>query len=104
MTNREQGLLDAAASIDVLDLAGTIIGNPRRARVSSAGEMALACAVEAFWAVALEAECLVAALDALADAGPDERATLRERCLEHSLAIRREMAAMRGTNHPQQEN
>ena len=71
---------------------------------SDLGEMALACAVEAFWSVALEAECLVGALDALADAEPDERAALQQRCLEHCLAIRREMAAMRGTNHPQEES
>lgn len=96
-------LLDSAGEIDVLELAGTIIANPRRARVSTAGEMALACAVEAFWSVALEAECLVAALDALADAGADERAALRKRCVEHSLAIRREMAAMRGPTPNQTE-
>lgn len=81
-----------AELVDVLDLAGRIIANPRRARVSLAGEVALAHAVETFWEVALEADLLVRALNGT---GPDpdvRNQTVRQR----SAQITRLIAAIRG--------
>lgn len=55
-------LMQAAAAVDVIDLAGAIITRPRHAMVSVAGQLALAHAVERFWEVAVEAEVLARAL------------------------------------------
>lgn len=68
----DEALLAAVSTIDVMDLAGSIIANPRRARVSLAGELALALAVERLQSVAIEAGLLINAL-ALPD-GQDEHA------------------------------
>lgn len=54
-------LMRAAARVDVIDLAGAIIARPRHAMVSTAGQLALAHAVERFWEVAVEAEVLARA-------------------------------------------
>ncbi len=46
-------LIRAAEQVDVIELAGRIIANPSRAMCSEAGKLAMAYAVEAFWAWAL---------------------------------------------------
>lgn len=89
-------LLQEAAQVDVLDLAGRILADPRRANASQAGELALAFAVETFWSIAIEAEALVNAIEQLADASSEERAALRERRVGHCTAIRTILAAVRG--------
>jgi hypothetical protein len=62
--NAVDGLIAAAAAVDVIDAAGEIIGNPRRYAPSAPAGMvlALACATERLWAIALEAEILARAL------------------------------------------
>lgn len=57
-------LLAAAEQVDVLDAAGRIIANPKRAAIAApaATVLALASATERFWAVCIEAELLVRAL------------------------------------------
>jgi hypothetical protein len=83
----------AVAEIDVIDLAGRIIANPRRTQVSQAGELALAMAVERFWEIAIEAELLVRALDMQAGDYPE----VREAAIEHQAAtVKTMMAALRG--------
>ncbi|MEC9247164.1 MAG: hypothetical protein VYB05_20580, partial [Pseudomonadota bacterium] len=64
MTGSEQNLLSAASKVDVIDLAGRIIANPRRNAIaaSAADVVALAYAAERFWSIAIEAEILVRAL------------------------------------------
>ncbi len=57
----DQALMEAAAAVDVIELAGAIIARPRHAMVSTAGQLALAHAVERFWEVAVEAEVLARA-------------------------------------------
>ena len=91
-------LHELASEVDVLDLAGRIIAEPRRATVSLAGHLALATAVERCWAVCLEAELLVRAL-----AMPTETFTSEEQFAVRDHAIQtqaetvaRLMAAMRG--------
>ncbi|MEO9612611.1 MAG: hypothetical protein ABJG86_09840 [Nitratireductor sp.] len=104
----DDGLRQSAAEVDVLDLAGRIIANPRRTCVSQAGELALANAVEAFWSVALEAECMAKAealraglrrkgLLNLTAEEFDEAARLDSRIAAHVKAIGFAMAVMRNT-------
>lgn len=57
----DEALMQAAAAVDVIELAGAIIARPRRVQVSTAGQLALAHAVERFWEVAVEAEVLARA-------------------------------------------
>lgn len=58
-------LIAAVSQADVMDAAGRLIANPRRAVVSLAEQVAMARAVEQLQAVAIEAELLVNALNAL---------------------------------------
>lgn len=61
----DKGLLEAVHRVNVMDVAGRIIANPRRARVSTADALALALAVEQLQAIAIEADLLVRALSYL---------------------------------------
>lgn len=101
---RDTALLRLAAEIDVIDLAGQIIANPRATRVSLAGELALACGVERFWAVCLETELLIRALD-MPIVGTSENAATRHHAIFTQIAtVRRLMAELRGeTNTANQE-
>ncbi|WP_306050141.1 hypothetical protein [Oceaniradius stylonematis] len=69
MADPRKALLNAAAGIDVIELAGMIIANPdRRAMATSAaGVLALAHATERFWEIALEGEVLARAVSQLPD-------------------------------------
>lgn len=85
-------LIEAASQVNVIDTAGRIIAHPRRHSPSatSAEVLALASAVEAFWAVCLEAELLVRAIRL-----PEDDAAA------HAIAVQvdeitRLMAAIRG--------
>lgn len=91
-------LIEAADAVDVIDLAGAIIANPswRAPMTSTAGIVALAHAVEAFWAVALEAEVLARAL-ALTVAGPDETAVRDHAIRAQTETILTMMNALRRT-------
>ena len=70
--SRAEELLAQAEGIDLLDLAGAIMANPDRAMVSLAAKVALASALERCWAVCIEADLLVTALEqAMPWAGAD---------------------------------
>lgn len=56
-------LFEAAKAIDVLDLAGSYIANPRRTMVPQSGILALAIVVERCWEICVEADVLVRALE-----------------------------------------
>lgn len=84
-------LLDLASTVDVLDLAGSIIARPRHTQVSLAAELALALAVERFWAICLEAEILANALALPMPDGARDHAIATQ-----AQTIRSEMAALRG--------
>lgn len=89
-------LIEAASRIDVLDLAGRVIANPRRAAVGTAGELALAFATEKFWAVAIEADLLTRALS-IEITGDEHEDAAREAAIQHQAAeVSRLMAAIRG--------
>lgn len=104
MTDLDQALLEAVRRVDVMDVAGRIVANPRRASVSIADQIALALAVEAFQSIALEAEQLVIVIDKAADATPAELPALRVRCVGHCEAILAGVSALRGdTNTDKQE-
>jgi len=92
-----KSLLEHAADVGVIDLAACIIANPRRARVSLAGELALALAVKQFWLICLEADILVHAL-ALPETTDDGRAdTARADMIAAQAAtIQTHLAALRG--------
>jgi hypothetical protein len=95
-------LLAAVAEIDVIDLAGRVIADPRRARVSLAGELALALAVERFWSICIEAELLVNALErAMPWASADEDHA--EHVALQMAAVRGQLAALRGETPEGQE-
>lgn len=84
------------AQVDVLDLAGRIITNPRRASISTAGGLALALALESSWAVAIEAEILVRAL-AMPITGNDAADAARDHAIQvQSDLVSKLMAAIRG--------
>lgn len=83
-------LMAAAAQVDVVDLAGRIIANPRRTIVSTGGQLALALAFERTWAIAVEAEVLARAL--ALPAGP-----VRDHAVQQQAAtVRSMMDAIRG--------
>lgn len=89
-------LMEAVAQVDVLELAGRIIADPRRARVSLAGDLALAIAVERFWEVALEADLLTRAL-ALPETGEQEATALKDHAIRTQAdRVRALTAAIRG--------
>jgi len=92
-----RNLSDIAAEIDVIDLAGQIIADPRRARVSTAGQLALASAVEAFWAISVEANVLVRALalSELTEAGATDQARQAAIAVQADT-IRKQLAAISG--------
>lgn len=92
----DEKLMQAAAAVDVIELAGAIIARPRRAQVSTAGQLALAHAVERFWEIAVEAEVLARAVRLHA---PGQ---LRDLAIE-SQAIR-VMALMDALRNTKQEN
>lgn len=91
-------LMAAAATVDVIDLAGRIIAHPRyqSTMTPAAGVVALAHAVEKFWAIAVEAEVLARAIARLPTATETERA-LRDAAIERQTeTILTLMAALRG--------
>lgn len=91
-------LIIAAQAVDVIDTAGRVIAHPHRHAPSvSAGEvLALACAVEKLWAVALEADLLVRALK-LPITGNDNGDAARDAAIDlQSNEVSRLMAAIRG--------
>lgn len=100
----DEGLLEAVARVDVMDLAGRIIAQPRRARVSTAGELALALAVERLQGVAIEAELLVSALE-LPESGNEHNMAVKDHAVQVQIdRVRAELATLRGkTNTDKQE-
>lgn len=94
--DRNAALMSAVGEVDLLDLAGRIIVNPERAKVSLAEQLALAMFAEALWATCLEAEAMVAALDAAADAAPEARPALRTKFIDHADEVKRRMAVLKG--------
>ncbi len=91
-------LMEAVGRVDVIDAAGRIIANPYRHGPSAptADIVALAFATETFWAVAVEAEVLVRALQRPIT-GNDEQDAARDAAIqEQSDTISKLMAAIRG--------
>lgn len=98
MADPRARLLDAAARIDVIDLAGMIIANPDRHAMatSAAGVLALAHATERFWAIALEADILARAIGQL----PDDE--LKAHAIEtQARRVRQMMDALRAQPDPE---
>jgi hypothetical protein len=97
-------LLVQANMVDVLDVAGRIIANPQRQAVaaSAADVVALAHATERFWAVCLEADLLIRALQ-LPITGNDGRDHARDAAIQiQADEVARLMAAIRGETQPQE--
>ncbi len=91
-------LLEHSAQVDVIDLAGRIIANPRRNAIgaSTAEVVSLAYAVERFWAIAIEAEILVRALQR-EQTGNDQDENERDEAIQAQMdCIDAMMAALRG--------
>ncbi|CAN0654314.1 conserved protein of unknown function [Nitratireductor aquimarinus] len=102
MTER---LLSLASQVDIIDLVGKIISNPRRNAVaaSTAEVVALAHATERFWEVAIEAETLVRALKR-EQSGDDQQENEREHAIQTQVdRITDLMIALRDQNntHPE---
>ncbi len=104
LPQQDAELLAAAYATDVMDVAGRIIANPRRARVSLADELALALAIEQLQAIAIEADVLVRAI-ALPEDGNDRAMALKDHAIQTQLVtVRALIAAARGeTNTDKQE-
>ncbi|MBX3580802.1 MAG: hypothetical protein KF810_02750 [Rhizobiaceae bacterium] len=96
-------LTSHVAQVDVLDLAGRIITNPRRASISTAGGLALALALESAWEVALEAEILANALEMTMPWSEEPDAEHQERVAITAGRIRDLMAAIRNNTQPPTE-
>lgn len=104
MTEADRTALAAlAAEVDVIELAGRIIADPRRARVSTAAQLALASAVEHFWSVCVEAHVLISAL-ALPENDEQGRADLARLAAIDAQAsiIRNQLAALGGETSTQE--
>lgn len=104
LSKEDAALLAAASAVDVMDVAGRIIANPRRARVSLADELALAQAVEQLQEIAIEADILVRAVE-LPEDGNDHSMALKDHAIQSQLDRLRALIAMaRGeTNTDKQE-
>lgn len=87
-------LLEHSAQVDVIDLAGRIIANPRRNAIaaSAADVVALAYAAERFWSIAIEAEILVRVLKR------EQTGNDHDEAIQAQMdCISKMMAALRGT-------
>lgn len=97
-------LIIAACRVDVIDVAGRIIANPRRRAVgaASAEVLALAWGVEALNSVVIEAELLVRAMQ-LPITGNDAQDAARDDAIQTRLAnLAQQFAVMRAAdNEPQ---
>lgn len=84
-----EAILAAVARLDMLELTSRIITNPERnaPRASVAEVYALARATEGLWAVAIEAQLLVSALDRGAWVSMGD--------LDHQEGVARQLAALR---------
>lgn len=104
LPQKDAELLAAVSAVDVMDVAGLIIANPRRSRVSLVDELALALAVEQLQAIAIEADILVRAI-ALPEDGDDRAMALKDHAIQTQLdTVRALIAAARGeTNTDKQE-
>jgi hypothetical protein len=91
-------LLEAAAQVDVLVVAGRIIGNPRRHSPSatSAEVLALACASKRLWKACLMAEAMLEAATAEPSEDEEEQAKRETVASELISLFTNEMAALRG--------
>ncbi len=98
-------LIIAACRVDVLDVAGRIIANPRRRAVgaASAEVLALAWGVEALNSVAIEAELLVRAMK-LPITGNDAQDAARDDAIQTRLANLAQQFAVMHAADTQQEN
>lgn len=104
LSQPDAALLAAVRLVDVMEIAGRIIANPRRAHVSLVDELALALALDQLQAIAIEAELLVAAI-ALPEDGESHREALKDHAIQSQLDnLRALIAAARGeTNTDKQE-
>jgi len=94
-------LIRAACHVDVIEVAGRIIANPRRRAVgaSSAEVLALAWAAEALNSVAIEAELLVRAMQ-LPITGNDSQDAARDDAIQTRLAnLAHQFAVMRAADN-----
>jgi hypothetical protein len=92
---RTHALLAAVAKVDVIDLAGAIIANPDRAKVSTAAQVALALFAERAWEVCIEADLLVRAFGLPQET--DQQVDIAEHIINAQAArVTELMAALRG--------
>ena len=99
MSDLDEALAEAAARVDVIDCAGRIIAAPRRqaTQASVAEVLALACAVETFWAIAIEAEILARAVRRPFLSGDERVDGERDQLIGRTArSITETMAAIRG--------
>ena len=91
-------LVTAAQAVDVIDAARRIIGNPKRnAPAATAAEvLALACATEKLWAIALDAAELDRLLRTEANGGTNHDDGRDDAIQLQMDAIADQMAAIRG--------
>ena len=100
MNEPEQALADAAARVDVIECAGRIIASPRRQALQApiADVVALACAVEAYWAIVVEAEVLARAIRRPFLSGDESVDQERDQLIGRTArSITEKFAAIRGT-------
>lgn len=92
-------LIAAVQNVDLMDLAGRIIANPRRARVSTVDSLALALAIEQLQGIAIEADVLVRAL-AMPDTGDQHQDAVKDDAVQAQMdRVRDALAMARGENN-----
>lgn len=93
-------LYRAAAAVEIVDVAGRILSNPRRHAPSAtaAETLALAFAVEKLISIALEAELLIAAID-IPETGDSNAMMEKDHLIAlRSAAITVKLGAIRGAD------
>ncbi|RRH98053.1 hypothetical protein EH240_19850 [Mesorhizobium tamadayense] len=105
MAAASEALLAAVAKLDMIDLCGRIVSNPERnaPRASVAEIYALAKATEGLWAVALEANFLVNALEMLMPWDQQADADTQE-LIATQMAVVRDLLAFMHPIPTKQEN
>ncbi len=91
---QDQRLLEASRHADVMDAAGRLIANPRRAMVSLTELLAMAIAIEQLQAVAIEAGLLVRALK-IPETGDQHDMTVKDHAVQSQMnAVSAALAAL----------
>lgn len=102
LSHHDKALLDAAAAADIMDAAGRMITDPRRARISQGELLAMSIALEGSQGALIEARLLLAALE-LPETGNDHDQAVKDHATAMQMHRLRAALAVLDGNTTDQE-